>query len=201
MLDDLMLEKFIHSFFGYGSYKADYWFIGMEEGGGGSLEEVASRLSCWRERGERQLEDVRAYHEALGINQFFHEPVKIQRTWAQLCRIVLASQGLSEDLRAIKAYQKDKLGRQDGETCLMELLPLPSPGTDRWFYKDWSKLGFLSCRDKYKEKVLPFRIRDIKERIEKWRPQSVVFYGTGYRAYWESIAEAAFVQINPHGFY
>ena len=34
MLDDLILEKIIHSFFGYGSYEADTLFVGMEEGGG-----------------------------------------------------------------------------------------------------------------------------------------------------------------------
>ena len=34
MQDDLLLENFIPSFFGYGSYEADTWFVGMKEGGG-----------------------------------------------------------------------------------------------------------------------------------------------------------------------
>ena len=35
MLDDKLLESYMKTFFGYGNLHADYWFIGMEEGGGG----------------------------------------------------------------------------------------------------------------------------------------------------------------------
>jgi hypothetical protein len=200
LLNDQLLNNFIHSFYGYGTYSADYWFIGMEEGGGESLDEVNRRISFWQTRGQQELEDVCAYHEELGLNQFFREPVKLQRTWAQLCRIVLASKGEPQDNHAIRAYQKDKLGRPEGATCLMELLPLPSPGTDRWFYADWSKLPFLSSRSSYRDEVLPMRIKNLKERIEKWQPKFVVFYGTGYRDHWEEISETPFLRIAPHGF-
>ena len=46
MLDDSILEKFIHSFFGYGSYEADTWFVGMKEWGGdkGKKMNILSRL-------------------------------------------------------------------------------------------------------------------------------------------------------------
>ena len=84
MLDDFILEKFFDSFFGYGSYEADTWFVGMEEGGGSTLEEIASRLATWEARGGQELEDVRTYHEALQLDRFFKDPVLLQRTWAQL---------------------------------------------------------------------------------------------------------------------
>ncbi len=200
MMNDPLLNHFIHTFYGYGNYSADYWFIGMEEGGGQSLDEINRRISFWQARGQRELEDVRAYHEELGLAQFFREPVKLQRTWAQLCRIVLASKGEPQDIHAIKTYQKDKLGRLEGATCLMELLPLPSPGTDRWYYGDWSKLAFLSSRSLYRDEVLPMRIKNLKERIEKWQPKFVVFYGTGYWDHWVEITETSFLRIEPHGF-
>ncbi len=33
MLDDTLVTSFMSGFYGYGSYSADYWFVGMEEGG------------------------------------------------------------------------------------------------------------------------------------------------------------------------
>ena len=44
MLNDRLLNDFISSFFGYGNYRGDCWFIGMEEGGGGTLDEVSRRF-------------------------------------------------------------------------------------------------------------------------------------------------------------
>ena len=32
--DDLLLDEFAHNFYGYGNYGGQFWFIGMEEGGG-----------------------------------------------------------------------------------------------------------------------------------------------------------------------
>jgi len=41
MLDPILLHDFIARFFGYGSWRARYSFIGMEEGGGDSEEEIS----------------------------------------------------------------------------------------------------------------------------------------------------------------
>lgn len=201
MLDDGLLNQFIQSFYGYGSFAAGTWFIGMEESGGESQDEVRRRLSAWQSRGAQELEDARAYHQALGMDQFFREPVQLQPTWAQLCRVALAAQGAPGDLEAIKAYQKEKLGRQDGETCLLALLPLPTPGTDRWFYPHWSELNFLASRSRYMEEVLPVRTQELKRRLAQWQPRSVVFYGLMYREYWQAIAGVDFLRIDPQGFY
>ena len=200
MLDDSLLDDFIHSFFGYGSDSADLWFIGMEEGGGTTEAEIARRLSFWQSRGQNELEDVCAYHEALGMADFFREPVKLQRTWAQLCRMALSAQGEPDDLAAVKAFQKDRLGRWNSSNCLMELLPLPSPGTGQWLYPNWSNLRFLSSREGYKDRVLPMRIRSLKQRIEERQPFCVVFYGSVYRDYWQTIAGSAFTRIDPDGY-
>jgi hypothetical protein len=48
----------MHNFYGYGDYRGAYWFVGMEEGGSDSFDEVAKRLRLWDERGRRELEDV-----------------------------------------------------------------------------------------------------------------------------------------------
>jgi hypothetical protein len=200
MLDDLLLEKFIHSFFGYGSYEAEYWFVGMEEGGGGTLEEIASRLRTWDYRAGQELEDVRTYHEALQIDQFFKDPVVLQPTWAQLIRVFLAANGLPAETEAIKTFQKDGLGRQGGNTCLVELMPLPSPGTNRWFYSKWSCLPYLRTRDAYKAAIQPMRLNHLKSRIKEYRPRCVVFYGKSYRTSWEEIAGTQMSTVQPNGF-
>jgi hypothetical protein len=200
MLDDLLLEKFIHSFFGYGNYEADYWFVGMEEGGGGTLEEISSRLGTWDSRAGQELEDIRTYHEALQLDSFFKDPVVLQPTWAQLIRIFLAASGLSADIEAIKSFQKEKLGRQGGNTCLVELMPLPSPGTSRWFYSKWSRLPYLRTRDTYKTAILPMRLDHLKNRIKEYRPRYVVFYGKGYWTSWKKITGTKITLVQPYGF-
>jgi len=190
----------MRSFSGYGNYSAGIWFIGMEEGGGGRFREVRRRLETWQSRGEQELEDVRAYHEALGLDQFFKDPVVLQYTWARLIRLYLSANGLGTDQAAVRDFQKGTLGRQGSDTCLVELMPLPSPGTNRWKYKEWSSLPYLSDRDQYKEAILPMRLSHLKSRIAEHRPRWVVFYGTTYREHWEEIAGRPMTKIQPHGF-
>ena len=42
MFDDELLQAYIDTFYGFGKYEGKYWFIGMEEGGGGTFEEIES---------------------------------------------------------------------------------------------------------------------------------------------------------------
>ena len=48
-LDDSVIEAYIKGFYGQGRYQAPYWFIGMEFGGGTSVDEIVSRIGI---RGE-----------------------------------------------------------------------------------------------------------------------------------------------------
>lgn len=77
MFDDHLLTEFMNKFYGYGNFATPYWFIGMEEGGGDSFEEVAQRLTVWKQRGRRELEDVADYHMALGITHPFDAKPKL----------------------------------------------------------------------------------------------------------------------------
>ena len=199
LLDDHLVNHFINTFLGYGNIALDYWFIGMEEGGGGSLDEVSRRLAEWEAHGKPELEDVCSFHEDLGMPEFFHEPVKLQRTWAQLCRIFLSYQGLPTDIKGMRQFQKDHLGRENDSTCLLELLPLPSPGTNRWFYPQWTEIDFLKTREEYIKKMIPLRIGKLREQIRIHKPKFVVCYGKGYAEHWEEIAGVTFRE-SPSGF-
>ncbi|EDQ04492.1 hypothetical protein OIHEL45_16224 [Sulfitobacter indolifex HEL-45] len=49
------LESFISKFWGYGTFEAPIWLVGMEEACGEN--DVPKRISAWQRRGERPLED------------------------------------------------------------------------------------------------------------------------------------------------
>jgi hypothetical protein len=57
-LDDQLLDEYIKTFYGYGNYEGDWWLIGMEEGSGGTDDEIRTRLRLWNERGRKELEDA-----------------------------------------------------------------------------------------------------------------------------------------------
>jgi len=189
---DQLLGEFIHSFFGYGNFDGEYWFVGMEEGGGNSLEEIKKRLLVWAKRGKRELEDVADYHIQLGLDYLFSERPKLQPTWSKLIRVYLVSKGESPTIEEVRSFQRDILGRLGGDTCLLELLPLPSPSTGEWLYDYFNDISYLKNRDAYKRVILRQRISSLKECIDKYKPKVVVFYSFGYREYWRRIASVEF---------
>jgi len=187
-LDDSLLDRFIHTFYGSGTYSGKYWFIGLEEGGGSSFDEVSKRISIWQELGKQELNDIAEFHLQINMPEYFTDPVKIQKTWGQIARIILSSQGKSVTLSDIKVYQRDMLGRKSKETCLLELLPLQSPNLSTWHYDQWSGLEILKNRAAYNKFCLPWRCVHIRSQILSYRPRVVVFYSYSYRNLWEQIA-------------
>src|ERR1700737_464546 len=85
--DDDLLADFAETFYGYGDYNVPYWFVGMEEGGGESFENVEARLSIWNERGRQELEDVAEFYRAIGAEKFFQKDAPLHPTWSKLIRI------------------------------------------------------------------------------------------------------------------
>lgn len=54
MLDRAHLQDFMNRFYGYGSWDVELWFIGMEERGGNSMDEVERRLNAWDGRSRKR---------------------------------------------------------------------------------------------------------------------------------------------------
>jgi len=185
-LDDSLLSAFMTDFLGYGSPDAKVWFVGMEEGGGDNFTEIERRLSCWEQRGRRQLEDLRAFHEAFGEDRW-HCHRKLQRTWSHLIRIYLSANFRSTDEEAVRDYQVERLGRDGGDTLLLELFPLPSQSTSHWRYHAWSTLPALSSRKSYMQKLVRPRIERLRQLLTESHPKAVVFYGTTYRSFWNQL--------------
>lgn len=194
------LSDFIRTFYGYGNPAGPIWLIGMEEGGGESEAEVARRLQVWQSLGCPETADLAEFHRHLGMPQFFSHPTTLQHTWAYLISLLLTSErGTAPDVASVKAYQRDHLGRLNGKTCLLELLPLPSPSTNTWNYGRWTGLVALRSRATYRQTYLPVRIRHLRSMILRHRPKVVAFYGATYRRWYEQVAGCAFTTSSEAG--
>lgn len=200
-----MLIAFIREFYGYGNWGGDYWFVGLEQGGGNSYDEIQKRLEVWDSNGRPSLENAATYHRAIGLDHFFDvEKTKLQSTWARLIRTILGYEGKSSDntkIKEVKEYQLNHFLRDTSNSCSIELLPLPSPSMNKWIYKNHSDLPYLESRYIYREKFASDRANTIKQRILEHQPKFVMFYGIHpeYVAWWEYIAGRTFttIQITP----
>jgi len=126
MLDSPLLRAWIANFYGYGRWKAPYWFIGLEEGGVNGESEFVDRLRTWRDAGAHPLLDLRDFHVAIRKLRFFSGGIPLQPTWCPLMRVLFIAEGRDITTNALRFYQANQLGRFDGETTLLELSPLPA---------------------------------------------------------------------------
>lgn len=184
LASDLLLD-FLNRFYGYGSWDAELWFVGMEEGGGNSEEEIAKRLEAWDRADD--LADIRDYSYEIGGKWFADRP-SIQNTWGKLIRIALAYEGRPTDIEAVRRYQRDELGKRH---ALIELFPLASPSTSEWLY---ANIPEIATREKYRALIADTRIATLTNRIAHHKPTAVVFYGTRYRVHWVKISGVTFTK-------
>lgn len=196
MLNDELLQAFITEFFGYGELSAPVWFIGMEEGGGNSLQEIQERLDAWNRRGRQKVQDLARFHIEFGDDSRFVENAPIQPTWRKIIRAILASTGVEPTDANIRDFQINKLGRKGGNIALLELLPLPKRSRTTFRYNEWSNLRELQAPELYEEVVLPKRIASLKKLITTYQPKAVIFYGKNFRRHFELIAGVTFPGTN-----
>lgn len=189
MLDTDRLQSFMHTFYGYGTWKAPLWFVGMEEGGGAGLNEIASRLAAWD---GSELMDIRDFHRGLQGIDWFRERPPLQSTWSKLIRVALCAEAQECTTEAVRRYQRDELAGGNGRTAVIELLPLPSRSVRDWIYGDLD-VPELANRSDYSEQLKDERIETIRSRIDEHHPAAIVFYGLTCQPEWQKIAESRFV--------
>jgi hypothetical protein len=199
ILPGSLLRAYIDTFVGYGDFRAKYWLVGMEEGGGGSFEEVARRLAKWEAAGRPELLDLRGHHLEGDLTKFVGGSTKLQTTWSQLIRIVLSAEGRPTDNDSVRAYQQHRLGRVGGETCLLELMPLPSPDAGTWHYREWSMSPDLRSRATYMKRHASPRASLLQQRIIDHRPHAVVFYSLTYLPWWRLVAGVPLSEVSIAG--
>jgi hypothetical protein len=174
---------------------SNIWLIGPEQGGGWTKDEVYWRASLWSERGKKETEDLQSYHAALkaiaianveasdggsraGVLKLSKLDWKrnIQPTWGPLIRVILAFNGerAIPDKKDVMDFQKRELGRADGENCVLDLNPLPSPKQSKW------NEAHLSLRCDLLGKKLA--------RHKPSKPRLVLFYSLPHQRWWEQIS-------------
>jgi hypothetical protein len=168
-----LLERWIGSFYGYGSWCSPYWFIGLEEGGVNNEQEFADRLNEWTKAGSPDLLDLRDFHKAIKKTKFFcGERPPFQPTWRPLMRTLFAAEGREMSDARLREYQAHRLGRFGGETTLLELSPIPAKGTNQRWFRDHELLARLDLEDLKRR-----RRNHLKQLIEQHKPRAVLTYG------------------------
>lgn len=199
-LDDAKLTDYCETFLGFGQVNAPIWFVGTEEAGGWTIGDVERRLWAWNDRRRQSFEDAPVFYPLCGNQRWHGEGAVSQDTWRQLIRMLLIARSQNISARAILDYQRTQWGTLAGNTCLAELLPLPSPSTGDWNYGQWSGLSWLRSRDDYLARVRAGRENELRLRIMTHQPRVVIFYGlelptdVSLLPSWSSIASGRFVQ-------
>lgn len=141
--------------------------------------------------------DVRSFHEKIDMNRWFGSTAKLQTTWNKAIRILLSSQGINPTQEMVRTYQSEQFARVNSETCILELLPLPSRSISHWIYADYSFLEILQNRQTYIKEIAPIRVCYLKNKINSFKPKWVVFFGVNYKyqLYWNEIANVTFKRL------
>lgn len=203
--DNKLLHDYMHNFYGYGNLEGKFWFIGMEEGGGTTAEEINSRLDQWNLAGKPTLLDNYEFHKSITDNTgksfdflFKGKKSKYQRTWGGLIKILLNYTSESDvTLNEVKEFQSNQLGRFDSNNCLMEVFPLPSPNAKDFNYTEWTN-NTLTSRETYKLDIKDLRTKTLKNLIGKHKPSFVVFLSSDkeYEEYWTEVSGVDFNKVN-----
>ncbi len=194
---DVEIKEMACGCYGYGRWDAPYWFLGPEQGNSRD-EDIHRRVKAWCELGRTELNDCREFHEHKHIRdtRWHGEKPKLQKTWKQLMLFLMAFHGKLLDLRNPKdkailcIYQRDKWGRLDGETCVIELSGLPAHS---YTASKKQKLDLFEPGqfDRIRERRIDVIRQRMREQICANKLKLVVMYGLKEKAHWERIAEVA----------
>lgn len=115
------------------------------------------------------------------VRAVHRENPRLQSTWRSLLLLLMTYLGKSMDKDAVRDYQRDKWGRLDGETCVIELSGLAAH-------------NFTVPRDR--DSLRRERVAVLRERILQNSPELVVMYGTSEVEQWTTIAGGSFTNEN-----
>jgi len=149
-------EAMALGWYGYGRWEAPYWFVGIEPGGN-DLDEC---VRMWNALNRQELIDIQGYREN-GDTDYFSPNAEPQRTWQKLIWLLLAYKGQEATPAAVLDYQRQYLGRGNGETALIELSCLPARHN-----------GIDVPRMQFRER----RTERIREQMFQHKPKFAVFY-------------------------
>jgi hypothetical protein len=170
---DALIDLMAHNWYGYGTWSAPYWFVGMEPGG----DDTIANAVTWDRLGRQELVDCREHHLRAGISNWHREAPAIQDTWGPLIRLLLVATGRTQSDSLVRRYQRDAWGASRGETAIAELSALSAPNLD-------ATVDRLLYRE-HRKSIL-------RQRLQEFSPRLVVFYGITYLDQWQAISGVRF---------
>lgn len=195
--------RFVRHKYGYGHWKASYWFVGPEEGGGADCIELTNRIQAWAEtqpNGKYALKCLPDYCSRI------QQPLRAvwQRTLCPLISLLgnagNSPQWVPEAIRNQwpnlrrweKGFQRDCLARCNAipghDTALLELSPLACRNSGAWLWRCLTntkladaesyvtRRSFLNWREEGNPRIVERAIA-IRRRIQRYKPRFVIFYG------------------------
>ena len=189
------LKQYIEHFYGYGNLNSSSWFIGLEEGGEGTVDDLLKRVSIWNSYRTTTV-CLKEFHEKLGIDSHFREAPKLQPYWAKIIKILLTIEGKDSTEENTRNYQREYLGRLNSNHALLELGAIPCKNIKNWGYSN-IEYEILASKEKYLNFVLNNRNKTLKSLIEKHKPKNIFFMGKSadYVAQWLNIHETEYQEI------
>lgn len=180
MIDKNLIQNRMN-FWGYGSFEAPVWFVGMEEGLAATEEsELEERF---RITYGKITTDIRRGMETVPLHILALEGY--QPLWDfQIALYLYLKNGGEAKPEERHNYQTHSFGNIDlKETACIDLMPLPSRGTAEsdWVYAKYAteNLKFES-RSIYIKHYKPARVQELKKLIKQYRPNLVIFCSLVY---------------------
>lgn len=187
---DPLLEVFVDTFLGYGTFMAPLWFVGPFVTSVAREQEDGGRtILAWHRRGHRELEDLRDFHLAAGESTWFDPKPRLHRIWGKLSRLALSYANRVTSDYDVRHFQATELGSRSGETCMLYLYPTAHDSHAR---PHATGSGVDTRRARLDSKWSSRRRNMIRMKIRKHRPDVVIFYDVSHRQAWQSIAESSF---------
>jgi hypothetical protein len=194
-IEEKKLKHWINHFYGYGSWEAKIWFVGFEEGGGDTPEEVAEKFNYFYQAHtsskEATLCNLRELYQHVSArldgpradlftNLFdyrFGSKAIQHGVWKNLIAFVHGYR--QKKLPDLLAYQKKSFALSSLQEAWIQFYPLPSPHNHAWYYSwlDMPKFSFLKSRAQYQEHLYPSRIQNMLQKIVTHKPEVVLMYG------------------------
>lgn len=193
-IDEKALQHWIENFYGYGSWDARIWFVGYEEGGGDTPEEVAERVNYFFENcpdaGSKDLCDIRELYQRVrwtgsGRKSFTtqHEyrfgPHAVQNSiWKNLAAFVRGYNNMPAP--DFLTYQREVFASlTERNEAWLHLYPLPAPHNHAWYYSwlDMPTLSFIKSRAMYEQALYQQRIGHLLSNLRMHKPEVVMMYG------------------------
>lgn len=189
------LRHWINSFYGYGSWQANTWFIDHEESGGEIPETVMEKINYFYKVHTATgpaLCDIRELYRHITVRpgepkahlftnhyEYWFGSNAVQNTvWKNL--LAFQNGYRAEKLPDFLEYQQYTFASPSaGRETLIRLYPLPGPRSHAWYYSwlDLPELNFLKSRRLYEEYVYEYRIHTILSNIREYKPEVVLMYG------------------------